>query len=276
MESVFEEIRHDCLVRSKQFEEDINARTTIVNEINIALGQAIEINKKVEGQYTKVRDLVNKALREQTKEVTITAVDKDYGGCTVSTEEAQAILDEMQDQKNKAELMVDYIFHAYNDILVPKFSHIFKPVEKAVNVHCVEDRQYFARKNAYDKVFVPMTKALYELKGKDESETHYKLRQWLRENGGVYASDTLQIFTDAMYDVVVNNETMYNAILNGGNVQDIIAGGTLIKNNVIADNCYKSLTDAEYSWVLREIIVRIKKDSVDVYKIPEKSSHFKR
>ena len=223
--------------KSKQFEEDINERKAIVNEINIALRQAIEINKKVEGQYTKVRDLVNKALKERTKEVTITAIDKDYGGCTVSTEEAQAILDEMQDQKNKAELMVDYIFHAYNDILVPKFSHIFKPVEKAVNVHCVEDRQYFARKNAYDKVFAPMTKALYELKGKDESDAHYKLRKWLRENGGVYASDTLQIFTDAMYDIVVNNETMYNAVLNGGNVQDIIAGGTLIKNNMIADNC---------------------------------------
>ncbi len=262
--------------KAAQLEQDINMRTTVVNEINIALGQATEINKKVEGQYTKVRDIVNKALKNKTKEVTITAIDRDYGGCTVSTEEAQAILDEMQDQKNKAELMVDYIFHAYNDILVAKFGDIFKPVEKSINGHCVEDRQYFARKNAYEKVFAPMTKKLYEFQGRDESNTHYKLRKWLRGNGGVYASETLQTFTDALYEIVLNDETMYNIVLNGGTIQDIVSNDAIIKNNMIADNCYKSLTDAEYNWVMRELIVKIKKDTVDVYKIPEKSLHFER
>ena len=262
--------------KAKQLEQDINTRTTIVNEINIALGHATEINKKVEGQYTKVRDTVNKALKEKTTEVTITAIDNDYGGCTVSTEEAQAILDEMQDQKNKVEIMVDYIFHAYNDILVPKFSHIFKPVEKAINIHCVEDRQYFARKNAYEKIFVPMTKKLYEYQGRDESNLHYKLRKWLRGNGGVYASESLQTFTDALYDIILNDENMYNIVLNGGSIQDIMSSDGIIKNNIIADNCYKSLTDAEYDWVMRELIVKIKKDTVDVYKIPEKSLHFER
>ena len=262
--------------KAAQLEQDINRHTTMVNEINIALGHATEINKKVEGQYTKVRDLVNKALKEKTKEVTITAVDKDYGGCIVSTEEAQAILDEMQDQKNKAERMVDYIFHVYNNVLVAKFGNIFKPVEKAINAHCVEDRQYVARKNAYEKVFVPMTKKLYEYQGRDESNMHYKLRKWLRGNGSVYASDTLQTFTDTLYEIVQNDEDMYNTVLNGDSIQDIISNGAIIKNNMIADNCYKSLTDAEYNWVMRELIVKIKKDTVDVYKIPEKSLHFER
>ena len=242
--------------RAAQFEQDVNDRTRVVNEINIALATAAEINKKVEGQYAKVRDIVNKALKEKTTEVTITAIDKDYGGCTVSTEDAQAILDEMQDQKNKAELMVDYIYHAYNDILVPKFGNIFKPVEKAVNTHCVEDKQYHARKKAYENVFAPMTEALYKLKGKDEDEHHYKLRKWLRDNGSVYASSTLQTFTDAMYEALLS--------------------GDPIKRNMIADNCYKSLTEAEYKWVEREVDVRVKKDSIDVYKIPEKMIHFER
>lgn len=241
---------------AEQLKQDIEGRKRIVNDINITLATAAEINKKVEGQYAKVRDAVNKAIKEKTSEVTITAIDRDYGGCTVSMEDAQAILDEMQDQKNKAELMVDYIYHAYNDILVPKFGSVFKPAEKAVNTHCVEDTAYYARKNAYDNLFSPMTDYLYKLKGKDEGETHYKLRKWLRDNGAVYASNTLQTFTDAMYEAILSGDS--------------------IKRNMIADNCYKSLTEAEYKWVEREVDVRIKKDSVDVYKIPNRPLHFER
>mgnify|MGYP003289315161 CR=1 FL=1 len=262
--------------KADQLAKDINERTTIVNDINIALAQAAEINKKVEGQYAKVRDLVNKALEENTREVTIVAVDKDYGGCAVPTEEAQAILDEMQDQKNKAEIMADYIFQVYNDILVARFGDIFKPIEKSINTHCVEDLQYHVRKTAYDKVLVPMTKKLFEHQGRDESELHYKMRKWLRNNGAIYATDSLQTFTDAIYEIILNDNTMYNAFMYGGDIYSVVAKSDIIKRNMIADNCYKTLTESEYNWVIREIGVRLKKDSVDVYKIPNKTTHFER
>lgn len=262
--------------KSEQLKSDIKNRKFDVTNINIALTQAAYLNEQIEGQYTKVRDIVNKALKEKTSEVTITANDRKYGGCTVSIEHAQAILDEMQDQKNKAEIMADYIFQTYNDILVASFGDIFLPKEKVINAHCVKDAQYNARKTAYDRVLVPMTKKLYEHQGRDESELHYKARKWLRNNGAVYATDSLQTFTDAIYDYILKNDDLYDAFINGGNVYELIAESDIIKRNIIADNCYKTLTEAEYNWVIREVDVRIKKDSVDVYKIPNASLHFER
>ena len=262
--------------KGAQLANDIKNRAFIVNEIDIALSQTAYLNEMIEGQYTKVRDIVNKALKENTREVTITAIDRAYGGCTVSTEDAQAILDEMQDQKNKAEIMADYIFQSYNDVLVPKFSDIFIPVEKVINAHCTKDAQYNARKTAYDKVLVPMTKKLYEHQGRDESEMHYKARKWLRNNGSVYATESLQTLTDAIYELVINDSKLYTAFINGGNMNEVIAKSDIIKRNMIADNCYKSLTDSEYDWIIREVNVKIKKDSVDVYKIPNKDIHFER
>jgi hypothetical protein len=51
--------------------------------------------------------------------------------------------------------------------------------------------------------------------------------------------------------------------------------GDRIKTSIIADNCYKSLTPAEYKWVIREVDVRKKKNEIDVYMIPDQPGHCK-
>jgi hypothetical protein len=227
----------------------------MLNEVIVAINKAADINNIVQGIYGRVRDTVNAALEDGTTEVTINATDEKYGGCTVSTEYAQAILDEMLDQKNDAETMIGFMYQSYNDILVPKFPDVFKPRIRPFNKHCDENVSYFARKRAYEKVLEPMTKKLSELQGEYESKWHYNIRKWLQKRNRPYATDTLQRFVDAAYDAELIGENIDAAI--------------------IKDNCYKSLTPEEHKWVIREVDVRKKKNEIDVYMIDKQPERCK-
>lgn len=234
----------------------------MINHTIIAINNATDINFKVQGMYDRVRNTVNKALESKTKEVTINAVDEKYGGCTVSTADAQAILDEMLDQKNDAETMISFIFQSYNDVLVPainkKIPGRLKPINREINRHCEKDIAYYVRERAYHEIYQPMAKGVFALQGEHESDFSFKVRKWLRDHGTVYTSETLQTYVDALYAASLEE---------GDNAA--------IKTSLIADNCYKSLTEAEYKWVLREVDVRRKKDQIDVYKIPDQTAHCK-
>ena len=224
---------------AKDLMDNPSRKSHMINEIIIAINTAADINNKVQGIYGRVRDVVNEALGNKTKEVTINATDKTYGGCTVSTEYAQEILNEMLDQKNDAETMVGFMFQSYNDILIPKFPDEFKKKVRPYNKYCIEDKAYFARKRAYEMVLEPMTNKLSELRGEDEQPWHFKLRKWLQRHNKVHVSDTLQTFVDEVYDATLSGDS--------------------IESGIIKDNCYKSLTQEEYKWVIHEVDVRKKK-----------------
>lgn len=241
---------------AKPLREDEAQKNHMINDIILAINAAADINNKVQGIYGRVRDTVNAALEKGTTEVTINATDKKYGGCTVSTKHAQAILDEMLDQKNDAETMIGYMYQSYNDILVPKFPDVFKPRMRPFNKHCDENVGYFARKRAYDNVLEPMTKKLAELKGENESNWHYNLRKWLQKHNRLYATDTLQAFVDVAYKAEISGEYT-------------------IDSAIIKDNCYESLTPEEYKWVKREVQVRKKKNEIDIYMIDNQTERCK-
>ena len=241
---------------SERLINDFNRLSTMTSEIMVALSIAHDINSKVQGIYDRVRDAVNKALENNTIEVEINATDDKYGGCMVSTESAKSILDEMLDQKNDAETMIDFIYKSYNDILVPKFPNLFKPHKRDVNQHCVKDADYFARQTAYEKVYAPMSKKISELRAENEPKWHYNIRKWLGSHGNIYTANTLQTYVDAVY----------NAWLEGDE----------IKTSMIKDNCYRSLTDAEYKWVMREVKVRYEKNKIDVYQLDHQKERCKK
>lgn len=241
--------------KKDKYANDPIERHKLVNDVAMAMSAATEVNRQVEGMYARVRDIVNRALKNKANTVTINATDKQYGGCTVNTAKAQEILDEMLDQKNDAETMVDYIYTTYNNIMVPLLPDYLEPTPQLTNMHCVKDQAYYLRKKVYEEIIKPITAKLYEMRKDGESERSWQHRKKMR--GLIpYGSDTLQQFTDAMYDA--------------------LKSGDDIRYGMIADNCYKTLTPEEHKWVVREVDVRYKKDSVNVYNIKDQPTHFVR
>ena len=258
MKSVAENDPANAYITMDNYIEDIRAFAQKTIDVKLKLEALAELVKRDptlindEGfQKTKmiyVQELNDCKIRGQeidlkTRELSKDERKNDYG-VVYSDEQWQAITRQIKNAKYDIEENVTLGYEIVNG---PLAAGKARKLEEPVNEHCKKDTPYYMRQWFTEYILRPISDNAYKMPIYGDNPIKDYMRNWFKDRFVIYVTDTMRDSVMALYEAVIREDTL--------------------ARNLVVENCYRMLDNEQRKWVIREVDMMRKMDTVDIFKI---------
>lgn len=164
----------------------------------------------------------------------------------LSPENWQCVLREVLDLRYDVESKVTSVFQSLNkltsDVEIKEIQ-----TKELRNEHCDKNYAYYLRRAFTNRILKPISDKLIPLRGKKEGDKTYKIRKFFGNHIAIIVSQKMRESVNILYNDFLEN--------------------SMLPRNLNEENCYKLLNKEEQKWVIREVDMMKKMDSINIYKL---------